>query len=486
MAEAGYSMEEIKEIFQALYAEKKRVLELEDYSKQVEQNLARLKQMLNAAQKKEEEIVDRTLFEEMQKEKERLEEDLIESSCTIGSLQHDLRQLKQEFSLEKDEEISLLQKQILKLRDKSQEMELVLEESRLHAQQLEKGIEYLRAKLAESKTDRALLQERLNETSQQILQAEQESCKGKEDAESFLIKYQEAIQELNAVRSQCDTLKTSANASKKGYEEVSAQLTFSASKIKQLEEELETIRQQQFPLQRWEEAKKIYEQDKKALLDAHKEEMEGLSRARRHLEEEISRHLIEKEELTRQLEDKEKFKGRVIEFEARLHDSDTQMKLAQQHLAKKLKELSSVQEDLEKEKMAKIDAERKLNTFRLQVKELEENIELSRRREQEWKDQKRTQEAQQHQVEAKILEMKDKINTQQQRISQLESIEKKYAQLSQFFQGSQMSPTPEPEKPQLPPQEVETKPQEIAPVEIPKMESPPPPQNYNYHFFDHE
>ena len=605
MPSREYSVEEIKEIFQALYAEKKRVLVLEERSKEAEENLIKLKQMLATSQKKEEDFISRTIFEGLQKEKEILEEDLIENSHTIGMLQQELSLINRKFDLDKNEDVALLQQQIIKMLNKNNELEKSLEESSLHAAQLEKGMEYLRGKLSESKTDRALLQEQLNQNLEEIVREEEESRKrSKENA----LKYQEKLREIDILQEKNNYFEADAQASKKEAKELLGKLTeqekiihhlleetvilnklfeessdagrkqvqellskladqdniieqqqeeiavsnklfeestdagrkeheellsklanqekiiqqqqeeiavsnklfeesLDAGKkhseqllnrlsdqeniIDQLQKEVENLREQPQLLKQMEELTQHYEQEKRKIFDSYEEELERYKRTQRGLEEEISHHLKNKEDFQRHLEEKERAKSKIIECEMRLQDSENQIKIAQQHLAKKLKEFTFLQEEFDREKGQKIEMERKLNSFRTQLRDLESNLETARRREREVEDMRRSQDSYRKDCEKKIAELSDKINRQQQHILLLEGIEKKYNQLSQFFQAPAASSTPAALEtiPLKSEGHSDSKEEKVFKENPPVSDKPSPaskPQNYNYQFFDRE
>lgn len=311
---------------------------------------------------------------------------------------------------------------IQQLKNEKEQLLTALQESRFHSQQVEKGIDFLRAKLQEAKTDRELLKAELQTTKEELQQ-----LNIKQD------QFKELELELEAVRGQFENLKTMVKASRRAFDTLSIELKETKCSLEnqdlkdqKIEDLEERVRQQVLQWDALIEKLKIQEEIKERLhlqeVDKLKNEIILLNDQRLN-----DQHLLNDERL--------KWQQEIENSHAHLEEVQMQLKIAQQHLAKKIKETSQAIDQMEVEKEEKEQSERQLNLLRTKYSEMEKLLEGWQKRQEEIKESMRLETDEKLKAHQKAFELEEKIRKLEAENGQLKKTQELYLQLKQLLNG---------------------------------------------------
>ncbi len=200
-----------------------------------------------------------------------------------------------------------------------------------------------------------------------------------------------------------------------GLQQLQAEKRFLEDKYEELKEEWQTL------LERYDEAAEM-----RSLAEQESSRLQKTADAMRSALEEQSSRLADREEERQHLESALKAQEKLV------LDTDTQLKAAQQHLAKKLKEASFVSEQLEQKTVALTHLQEDFDLMRQQVWQLQialEQIQLQEKRAQELlQETTKTHEQQLSRWEEKYFQMCEKWQDSEANLRELKKFEEKYRQ----------------------------------------------------------
>lgn len=372
------------------------------------------------------------------------------------------------------EEILALRGQCEQLR---KHVQLLMESKQADASSLESQQKALEAAISE----KAALEHRLTELQQNIEEFEKETSlikqtllKGLRETKEIEGRYLDAVNEK----------------------------ILTGNKYHQLQQHLERVRDesrmQKTELQKAEEQKNIlreqYEQQLKQLAGEHQTVVEKISleieevktQYQKAVQEHNSRtkdlqnHLLVFEEALKKKEEeisalnakltgsyveKNKLQEQLLTAQQQAEDKDTQLKGAQQHLAKKVKEYSQLSEKAEEQKQQINELQNSLNHTRERISDLQTSLENQQQQEKRLQDQlhetTKSFEVQIGKWEEKYFQMHEKGQNSDNRIKELEKFEEKHRQMQALLSnlGSFMGTTPA----MLQPETIAPTPPKIAP-----------------------
>ena len=146
--------------------------------------------------------------------------------------------------------------------------------------------------------------------------------------------------------------------------------------------------------------------------------------------ETVSRVEIEKQQL---VQDKRVLENEIATLKATHHEQEMRIKIAQQHLAKKVKETTQMSEKLEEQKIQLIELQNSMVHTKTKNEELSQNMEQQllqdRRMQEQVKESAKSAEAQVSKWEEKYFALCEKWQETESRNKDLRSFEEKYLQL---------------------------------------------------------
>lgn len=144
----------------------------------------------------------------------------------------------------------------------------------------------------------------------------------------------------------------------------------------------------------------------------------------------VSRVETEKQQL---IQDKRVLENEIISLKATHHEQEMRIKIAQQHLAKKVKETTQMSEKLEEQKIQLIELQNAMVHIKAKNEELSQNMEQhllqDRRMQEQVKEAAKSAEAQVSKWEEKYFVLCEKWQETESRNKDLRSFEEKYHQL---------------------------------------------------------
>jgi chromosome segregation ATPase len=253
--------------------------------------------------------------------------------------------------------------------------------------------------------------------------------------------------------------------------------------------------------------------EKKSLQNEYATVKEKLNLTVEHLEEaENARKMLEAElhSLTISCQEKERDRGEIqgladrlaqerkqlqdllMSTQTELEEKDADIKMAQQHLAKKVKEGALLTEELEKSRQQAHDLQHQQVQSQIRMAELQASLDIHIQQEQRLQDQLtevvRTYDSQVKKWEQKYFEMQDRWQATELRKKELEKLEEKHQQMQALLAnlGNVLGGAAPPSPPLPPPPRYEAPPRaepelqatfdiEAAPLEPLQEEAPPKP-----------
>lgn len=135
--------------------------------------------------------------------------------------------------------------------------------------------------------------------------------------------------------------------------------------------------------------------------------------------------------------DHESLLEEIKETHATLEETESKLKLAQQHLGKKVKETTILNEKLEEQQNYLIDSQQQLDAGKVQIIQLQNNIDMFQKQEKKLQDQLhealKSTENQVAKWEEKYFKMYDKWQESEGQIRDLKKFEERYLQMQTFL-----------------------------------------------------
>ena len=386
-----FNEDEIKEILETLFLEKKLVKELQQRLGESQKEIEFLRKTSDShfLEELSDKAKEMALADQDQKVKnEMLLADLKENSTYIGYLQKELAEIKGilrlaeeekkqeidkfnalyvekenlslklheiEYQIKSDSELysdleSVLDRERKRLKAFKDEKELIqkqLAESQFHSEQLEKGIQYLRSRLEDAKIDKELLGEELLELQESLKASQAQHQELITRFEEFQKETKQGVVEkdflkddLQAVQGQFEQLKESIKQLKLESEE-------QLSSINQLEKSNQKLQEDKLQLRLLLDQKEAkFEIVEKETLSLKENVLQGM-RHLKEVEREYSTLIVEKEKTQQALLMEQEKVGQLQE-----HLRISEMKQRQESIAKDiLDEEISKYKEIEKEKI---------------------------------------------------------------------------------------------------------------------------------------
>lgn len=326
----------IEELLRSLFIEKKQVRDLRRELSEKNKAYQTLEMRFWQAyrQKKAPTSIDSSLVDRLQKKISCLEEDVKEDSKAIGELQ------------------------------------TLLSESRLHSQQLDKGIHYLRAKLEDIKTDKKLLAEELAERDRMISSLEGALQKQEKDAAKLLgdlSASQEALkQALDEKQVFSERVKT--------HELEQDSISLLQEQIRKLKEVVSQSEKEQADLlekcRSIDQAEKELVKSKDAFASLEKE-TDGWAQERSQLSEKLIAAEILSQALNKELEQQ---KERSLQLEEDLTDGKSHLAVCEEELQQLKQEVVESLEQIKLFEAKAVEAKSESKSLQEQWQQMQEQV----------------------------------------------------------------------------------------------------------------
>jgi chromosome segregation ATPase len=315
-----------------------------------------------------------------------------------------------------------------------------LTESKLHSSHLEKGMKYLQAKIEELNTDNTTLFEEKNEIERELsitLRKYEQICKEKEEIE----------EELKAIQDQFEQLKQMVISSKENVQLAEKKLQEAASiqenHLKRFSEEIESLKEMIVV-----GMQQVKEFERRSLADV--QEKSALELQCRNMQQVIDRQVSEKQRQDHHFsilqQEKEKLHEQSLSLKKQIEEQSFEVKLAQQHLAKKVRETTLLSERFDDQASQLKEFQYQLNQYITKNAQLESLLESYRQDKtlQEKLDEKiKTTESEARLWEQKFREQSDYCKRLELSNQELKEMEKRYHQMQLALSnlGNVLNPT---------------------------------------------
>lgn len=484
----------------------------QDNKPEVSEESEKLKELVSVSQERD------TLKKRMQAllhEYEGLKEDLLSDSEYIAQLQSDLAEAKksQRNTSEENEQVNLIQ-------EEKEELQKKLSEVHLHAGQLEKAVQYLRSKLEEANTDKELLGEELHEMQEklEVINQEQKDIRlnssefeklksektelskelGEREKNLFALEKEVealketivlSIQEAKGFAEQCSQLANQQQHSEQEEHKLKQQLESQAKKVTDLECQITQAKCNEVSVQ---EAEEKVSQLEKEIIEKERLHKEELTKGTIELESKIKfleEQIREKDESInshqrKQIqhdEEKRELTKTIDTLRIQLKDKESETKVAQQHLAKKVKEYTLLNNRYEEQKKTHTEIQGRLNTAQSKVAELGNALhakqDLEQRLEARLSETIKTSETQARRWEEQINRHKFRVQELEKEAQELYQVKEKFRKMESLFSDKTMAveskPAPLPIEPPRSPEPLPSPPS-------PKDLFAPPPSHHPY------
>lgn len=326
-----------------------------------------------------------------------------------------------------------------------------LEESQQHAQQLERVIRFLRERQEEAQLETNQFRDEFQKA--QIAIADQKEIakiaeQKKQELEAALQQEstarQEALEEVKVLYSQFEMLKKMLAESKDQISLTSSQQQEAERVVSNLNE---TKFQLEFILKQKDEKLEVLEKEitdiKQSLIEGIREAKEMETRYHEAIkdksssEEYISHYKRDLEEAEKRyqqvLNEKQLLNDNLHSAKSALEEAEARLKMAQQHLAKKVKETSDLNDRLHSQELVLQDLQNNLNQTRSRTIEQQQTIEAQFQQEKRLQDQlieaSRSTETIVTKWEEKYFKVYEKWQENEIRLRDLKKLEEKYNQM---------------------------------------------------------
>ena len=384
---------------------------------------------------------------------------------------------------EKVEEANLESKQLREELEKAQKKVKTLEQELvINKQNRDKDIEHFQQLLETAQEEGGEFETVVSQTSSHYLRRELEVIKrnltqGNIETKALETRYVETLNEKIALEHQCKQLQhqiehQSSNLSSfqtqlheiediKKTLEVHLQskeneLAHNNQKNLQLQKEIQDnadrIREKEYIQDKYEQLKEEWKQ----LSDRLDEAIEVREQAEKNLiQSEITASHQEtqlqelKQQLQHRFQEKQSLEGERDQLKTLLEESETRLKVAQQHLAKKVKELALLSEKMEEQEANIADLLQNFETQKTQVAQLQASVDIYQRQEKRLQEQLhdalKGNESQVAKWEEKYFHMYDKWQESENKIRDLKKFEEKHLQMQSLlanignFMGSSLN-----------------------------------------------
>lgn len=470
MSEIPYSPEEVDEIMHNLLLEKKRVqeleIELEKFQKDPSytgEQIQKFKQLIGVLRKKYEEAQHRSA--ELQK---RIEQFLVEQeqqktvqfSFIEEQKQKDLRirelitelkeaQNKQQETAQNlkdsEEELTALRGQLIQLREHLQNgsdgcSKQELENAKQKISQLERVIQFLRVRAEEAHLENQDLNREMGKANSL---ASELNGKLEETINSYEKKGIELCDQLTVAKEELEFTKQvmekalqdateEAKKSSHDYEKKIRELEneFSALKDKLKNVESERDHAQQIAEAKMSEEIELLKQKQKDQL----KELESLKIAFVKKQEELDHFQNENAQLSKKLSEIEDQKNKAENLQ---EETESRLKVAQQHLAKKVRETTLLSEKNEEYRVQQLELQSGLDAAKAKIIELQSNLEMEgqhqKRLQEQYQEGLKSFEAQALKWEEKYFQMQEKWQEAETQIREFKRVEERHAKLQQVL-----------------------------------------------------
>lgn len=403
---------------------------LSSVQEQNQRNKQRIEKLTQENQEKDKRILE---IEQFQNNMKQSQEHMNELE---GALEHDKHEIQA-------------------LADEKTQLQQALEESKRHSEQLERVIQFLREKAEsahlESKqlqTDFMASQETIAALTQQLKTVQEEAI---EFSKNFGTEHRDKLvmqEELKALQSQFEGLKNRVVNAQHNLQTKDEVLRATNEKMDALLIEKQTLeRLLSEKAHALEEFEKKIEILREGLEENHKRECESFREEIRGLRDQINdacskendlKHKLEvasQVEAERQqlLQDKHKLEQELIAAKGSQDEQEMRIKMAQQHLAKKLKETAFLNEKIEEQRIQLIELQNSMTHAKVKNEELtnslEQQLQQDRRMQEQVKEIMKSAEAQVNKWEEKYFALCDKWQETEARNKELRAIEEKFNQM---------------------------------------------------------
>lgn len=489
MNKSTYAENEESDLLQNLFNERQRVQELEEELERVHKTsknaleigsdqTLKFKQLVSILRKKYDEaqhkntetrekfdkfLLDhdklKKTYEESLHEQKQKEIQLHNVSSELKILKDQIQDLRTE-NQDKEEELNSLKEQLIKLKDFLQNKETYeentkseLETYKQKQKQFERVVHYLRKRLEEAHLEN----KELFDTFQNTQQINKQLESSLQESNAQIVVMQNELQQLKTKQLEQEAKdNVEQNAKKEFFDEQLKLLISSKEDLEQIKDTVvlnlkefkdEKLKSEEINLKKIEmlqkELAEVHEHKileiqelSKSLLEwqndsaAAKKEAEGYQK---DLEAKCSELALIREELTQLANVNTGYKERLDLLEANKEESEAALRMAQQHLAKKVRETTVMAEENEELKQQNRDLQNALDFSKLKVAEYQNTLE------QEYQNQKKLQEQYQEGLksfemhtlkwEEKYFAMQQKWQESESRLREFKNFEEKYQKM---------------------------------------------------------
>lgn len=393
------------------------------------------------------------------REKERKEWD--ETHEDTKSLLEQIRKLKQMLVVKETEFVSI--ETVEEIKREKESLKEKLTESYLHAEQLEKGMAYLRNKMEESQLEASQLgeelaaaQDLLKQASENNEQAQEASQRLKQELLEGNQEKKEILEELNSLQNQFDQLKSKVIISQQQSDLLNRECDTAQKAIKELQAKEQQLESEKHRLEKElelkhqtlaEEMQKVQEFEKRchSALQAKTSAAEENLQLRHHIEqlryssEQEKQHLLASKEsrISSLLQDVQRLTEVIKGLQSQLEEREGQIKIAQQHLAKKVKDHTILCETAEAQRNQLNELRNNWGNAHAKITELRQALEVQQQQEQKLREilneNIKISESQIRESEEKYLKLYQKWVETDGLYKELKKVEEKHIQLQALF-----------------------------------------------------
>lgn len=452
--------DEIKALTEQLSTLKERYLESQQQHQNLKAENLRLQREIEEFKNQNHKDLQGQHLREKQKI-EKLAHLLQDRERRIGELQHYEEEIKHasEFKHELETEIKNLKLEQQKIADEKATLENELKESKQHAGQLERVIQFLRERSQEAQLELSQLGEEFEAAQNSLGQLNAEHKQLNEENRYCKEKLQEKDQVIAIFEKELALIKqTLIRALKEAkdiegsYQNTVKEKASTLVKLHQAQQQIEALRESVHKLE------ERVEQGNRKLGDAlsHIEAVETEASEKLRTANLLHKDLVEQietlkqelqtdkftiENLHKQLNDKEQectdLKQMHNSIQSSLKEQEAEVRKAQLHLAKKLKELAILETKFETQQNTIQELQKTESQNLVRIAELQTTNDLftaqQKRLEEQLQEIVKSSESQQTRWEEKYFAIYEKWQTGELRVRELEKLEEKFKQLQGFF-----------------------------------------------------
>ncbi len=437
MSKTAYTEEEIQQILHNLFIEKKKVKELQQQLRELPER------EFQPRRDGQQEILQRKL-EEVQQEALNYKQSLAEALEKLTETHKDeptaIREYREQMARQKQS----LEKVTAQLKDKErkiqelQQFEYSYKKGNELKQQLQRDLEELNAKWRSVEEDKQKLEKQIEENTQHIQQLEravrflrEKAEAGELETNQLQAKFQEALNKI-------DSLSEELSSEKKNHEEMASRLSLEQTGRQEAEEELKLLYGQFDILKaRVAEIQQTLAYRDEALLETN----QIIERLKEERHQADSQHAKEVEILNQKIElhfkEKQQLEEELHSGYSDRNEQEQRLKVAQQHLGKKVKETTLMTEQLEEQKKHVQDLEQNLAHATGKIHDMQNALENQSQHEKRLQEQLneslKSIESQMAKWEAKYFSVYEKWQETEFRNKELKGFEEKYHQLQSLL-----------------------------------------------------